>query len=85
MGRAQVVNVEPNILRKAVSDQVLVLVLVFAHVHHVPICGQYGNGVEVKMQSHSSGTYLLLLLYDTAQTRPQQRESDETVGRAGSW
>lgn len=37
VGRAQVVDVKPNIFWEAVADQVLVLVLVFPHVQHVPI------------------------------------------------
>lgn len=37
VGGAQVVDVKPYIFWKTVPDQVLVLVLVFAHVQHMPV------------------------------------------------
>lgn len=46
MRGAQVVDVEPDVFGEAVSDQVLVFVLVFAHVEHVVVCGIAGAGRE---------------------------------------
>lgn len=37
VGGAQVVDVKPDVFWETVPDQVLVLVLVFAHVQHVPV------------------------------------------------
>ena len=37
MCRAQVIDVKPYVFGEAITDQVLILELVFAHEHHVPV------------------------------------------------